>query len=93
MLIINVRISMRITIVMIGEKSNIKPGPPRGDLSTSLRTGINIGSEAENTNATTRPLAIGIHERKTRTKIRPMRMLNNQRTASMTMLMTAYLRP
>jgi len=30
--------------VIIGEKSNIIPGPPSGDLSINLRTGESIGS-------------------------------------------------
>ena len=81
--------------VMIGEKSNIIPGPPRGDLSISLRIGDSIGSVNAKTNATTLPvLAIGIHERTARAIIIIDRMLNNQRTASIMMgIIAIYLRP
>jgi len=51
---------------IIGEKSNINPGPPNGDLSINIRTGASTGSVNAYTNAPILPLlSKGIHESNT----------------------------
>ena len=94
MLIRNDCASLSKKNVTIGEKSNIIPGPPRGDLSINRRTGASIGSVNANINPTILPfLAMGIQVKITRINNITNRILNSQPTASaMIGIIAPYLR-
>jgi hypothetical protein len=63
-------INRRRKKAMIGEKSKIMPGPPKGDRWMTERMGLNMGSvNAYNICTSLFPLAMGNQERITRAKI------------------------